>query len=190
MVSRAEKYLTHLGRLSGGAEPAVLHVESTKPDLNGVTVITYRNLPRDLTTALTYGLSLAAHPDWRHGRPELCLSVRSDNDVWPWALGRMAEGLRGECAFNDADVIDFGEPISPDSPMSAFVVYAPGVIDPADARIDVGVDASTSGRPDVIHLVGVYPIHETERRFIVAAGLEAFWKLDWDPYDVTRPPAV
>lgn len=34
----------------------------------------YENLPAGLNTALTYGLSLADHPDWRYGRPKLCIS--------------------------------------------------------------------------------------------------------------------
>ena len=36
----------------------------------------------------------------------------------------------------------------------------------------------------------VYPTHASERAFIAQYGLEAFWKLDWDPYDVARPPVV
>lgn len=43
---------------------------------------------------------------------------------------------------------------------------------------------------DIIHLAGFYPIHEVARQYITDHGLKAFWDLDWDPYDVTRPPAV
>ncbi|WP_199922706.1 helix-turn-helix domain-containing protein [Streptomyces sp. NRRL S-87] len=73
MASRVEKYLAHLDRLSGGREPRFFPVESTKQGLRGVTEIVYDNLPDGLLTALTYGLSLAEHPDWQHGSPELCL---------------------------------------------------------------------------------------------------------------------
>jgi hypothetical protein len=69
MTSRVENYLAHLDRLSGGMEPRFLPVESTHEGLKGVTVIAYENLPAGLNTALTYGLSLADHPDWRYGRP-------------------------------------------------------------------------------------------------------------------------
>lgn len=155
MASRAENYLAHLDRLSGGIEPRFLPVASTHDGWKGVTVITYKRLPDDLTTSLTYGLSLADHPDWRLGRPELCLSVRSDDDSWAWAVGQLAEGLRGTCPFSYGNTVDLGEPVSPDSAMTAFLVFAPAVLDRADCRIDVG-PGDHEGR-DVIHLVGVYP---------------------------------
>jgi hypothetical protein len=41
-----------------------------------------------------------------------------------------------------------------------------------------------------INIQGLYPIHEEERQWIWANGLEAFWRLDWDPYDVARPSAT
>jgi hypothetical protein len=50
-------------------------------------------------------------------------------------------------------------------------------------NIDVGDD-----RP--INIAGMYPIHGTERQFIRTRGVEAFWKLDCDLYDVRRPPAA
>ncbi|MFJ3339373.1 hypothetical protein [Streptomyces sp. NPDC086766] len=44
-------------------EPRFFPVESTKQGLRGVTEIVYDNLPDGLLTTLTYGLSLAEHPD-------------------------------------------------------------------------------------------------------------------------------
>ncbi|WP_426762769.1 hypothetical protein ACP3TD_10260 [Pseudarthrobacter sp. 1G09] len=68
--------------------------------------------------------------------------------------------------------------------MTAFVIFAPAVLDRADfADINVG-----ETRP--INICGLYPIHEAERLFIHDHGLEAFWQLGWDPYDVGRPPVV
>src|SRR5206468_3446633 len=132
VASRVENYLAHLYRLSSGVEPRFLPIASTHEGIKDVTVMAYRNLPDDLATALTYGLSLAHHPDWRHGRPELCLSVRSDDERWAWALGHLAERLRGSCPFSYGNTINFGERISPDSPLTAFVVYAPAVVDRDD----------------------------------------------------------
>jgi hypothetical protein len=94
-------------------EPRFLPIDSTHDGLKGVTVIAYDNLPDGLSTALTYGLSLADHPDWKHGRPELCISVRSSDDGWAWALGHLAERLRGSCPFSCGNTIGFGEPVSP-----------------------------------------------------------------------------
>ncbi|MEV1290082.1 suppressor of fused domain protein [Micromonospora sp. NPDC049679] len=188
MASRVENYLAHLDRLSGGVEPRFLPVTSTKEGLKGVTIIAYRDLPADLATALTYGLSLAAHPHWKFGSPELCLSVRSEDDRWAWAVGHLAESLRGSCPFSYGNTIDFGERISPESEMTAFVVFAPAVLDSADCRIDVSVPGHEGH--DIIHLAGMYPIHQAERQYIGEHGLESFWKLDWDPYDVSRSPAI
>jgi hypothetical protein len=188
VASRVEKYLAHLDRLSGGVEPRFLPVASTHEGLKGVTVLAYRNLPDGLATALTYGVSLAHHPDWRNGSPELCLSVRSDDDRWPWAMGHIAEQLRGSCPFSYGNTIDFGERICPDSPLTAFVVFAPAVVDRDDCRIDVSIPGHEGH--DVIHLTGMYPIHEVERQYIAAHDLKSFWDLDWDPYDVARVPAV
>ncbi|MFI5751363.1 hypothetical protein ACIBBE_36885 [Streptomyces sp. NPDC051644] len=56
-----------------------------------MTEIVYEDLPDGLLTALTYGLSLAEHPDWQHGSPELCLSVNSTNVIWAHAVGFLAE---------------------------------------------------------------------------------------------------
>ena len=189
MQSRVEKFLGHLDRLSGGVEPLFFPVESTKPGLRGVTTIAYRNLPDDLLTALTYGLSLAEHEQWRHGSPELCMSVRSEDLIWAHALGFLAETYRGDCPFAYGNTINFGEKIAAESEMTAFVVFAPAVLDREDY---VGIDVGVPGHEghDVVNIQGVYPIHEVERQFIIEAGLEAFWKLGWDPYDVRRSPAV
>ncbi|MEU4717925.1 suppressor of fused domain protein [Micromonospora purpureochromogenes] len=188
MASRVENYLAHLDRLSGGVEPRFLPVDSTKDDLKGVTVIVYRHLPDDLATALTYGVSLAEHPDWKLGSPELCISVRSDDDRWVWAAGHLAEGLRGSCPFSYGNTISFGERISTESDMTAFVVGPPSVIEAADRRVDVGGPGHEGH--DIIHLVGMYPIYEAERQYVRDHGIESFWNLDWDRHDVRRCPAV
>jgi hypothetical protein len=40
-------------------------------------------------------------------------------------------------------------------------------------------------------IVGCYPVHDSERRYVREHGLEAFWRgVEWDPFDVRRPPAV
>ncbi|WP_329112223.1 suppressor of fused domain protein [Streptomyces sp. NBC_01353] len=189
MASRIEKYLAHLDRLSGGREPRFFPVESTKQGLRGVTEIVYDDLPDGLLTTLTYGLSLAEHPDWQQGSPELCLSVNSTNVIWAHAVGFLAEQLRGTCPFSYGSTINFGERIVPESEMTAFCVFAPIVLDRDDyLGIDVGVPGHEGH--DVINVQGMYPIHEVERQFINEHGLEAFWKSDWEPTDVLRRPAI
>jgi hypothetical protein len=183
--SRAERYLAHLDRVSGRVEPRFTRVASTQPGLHGVTVMSYDGVPEPgMLTAITYGLSLAEHPEWRDGKAELAISVRSLDPAWGLVVGHLAETLRGECPFAYGDTINLGEPVEPGSALDAFVVFAPAVLGREDyLGIDVG-DALP------VNIQGVYPIHQSERAFIHDQGLEAFWTRDWDPYDVTRPPAV
>jgi hypothetical protein len=68
--------------------------------------------------------------------------------------------------------------------MTAFVVFLPAVLDRED------YDAIELGLDDIVNIVGIYPIHESERRFIVDHGLEEFWRLGWNPYDVSRAAMV
>lgn len=188
MASRVESFLDHLDRLSGGTEPRFLPVASTQENLKSITVMAYQGMPDGILTAVTYGLSLASHPDWRFGSPELCISVRSGDELWAWAIGHLAESLRGSCPFSYRNTIGFGERISPESDMTAFLVFAPAVIDQADSSIDVSIPGHE--RHDIINIVGMYPIHDVERQYVGEHGLRAFWDLDWDPYDTKRRPAV
>ena len=68
--------------------------------------------------------------------------------------------------------------------MSAFVVFAPAVLNREDY---IGIDV---GDTLPINICGLYPIHNAERHYIHEHGLEAFWKLDWNPYDISRPSTV
>lgn len=191
MATRAGRFAAHLQYVTGEATPEVYVAESTKPGLPQVTALCYRDLPEDgMVTAVTYGVSLATHPDWRNGGAELCLCVRSTDAGWPRALGAIGEQLRGVCPFAYGNTIDFGEPIAADTAMTAFFVFASSVVDREDA-IGIDVGEPDGGPPgDLITIQGVYPIHDSERRFIDERGLEAFWHAEWDTYDVTRPPAV
>ena len=57
--------------------------DSLDEGLPGVTTIVYENTPeKGVITSFTYGLSLGHHPDCRNGRPELALTVRSDDFAW------------------------------------------------------------------------------------------------------------
>ncbi|MBG0820056.1 suppressor of fused domain protein [Planomonospora sp. ID91781] len=182
MQTRVERYLAHLDRLSGGREPKFTPFRSTRPGMRDVTAIVYRDLPEPgFVTGLTYGLSLSGHPAWTRSTPELCISVRSADDAWAWAVAYLAERLRGgDCHFAYGDTFGFGERVSGESDMDAFVLSAPIGLDREDfLGIDVGDDLPVS-------ITGCYPIHSSERRFIQENGLKAFWDLDWDPCDVTR----
>ncbi|GII05358.1 suppressor of fused domain protein [Planobispora takensis] len=186
MPTRVERYLAHLDRLSGGRKPTFTPFPSTKPGLRGITAIVYRDHPEPgFITGLTYGLSLSGHPAWRRSTPELCITVRSADDAWAWAIAHLAERLRGgECHFGYGDIIGFGERVSEDSGMDSFALFAPAALEQDDF---LGVDV---GEELPVNITGCYPIHSSERRFIQDNGVKAFWELDWDPYDVTRAAVV
>jgi hypothetical protein len=179
--TRVERCLHRLDVRSGGVEPLFWPIESTWPGHEGMTAIVFRNLPQDgLLLGFTYGLSLAERDEWRLGRPELSMCVKSDDPVWVLAIAHLAEQMRHDCPFSYGDTINFGEPIMTGSSLDGFVVFAPIALDQADARVEVGDQVP-------VNIVGMYPTYASERRFIAGHGLEAFRNLDRDPYDVTRP---
>lgn len=96
----------------------------------------------------------------------------------------IGEAQRGDNPFHYGDTINFRERIAPGSDMTAFVVFAPAVLDHSGyAGINIGETLP-------VNICGLYPIHDAERRYIHDHGLEAFWKLNWDPYEVRRPSAA
>jgi len=185
LTNRADAFLDHLDGISGRREARLLPIPSTRDGVGGVTVIVYDHVPEPgMSTGITYGLSLVDHPLWQRTRPELCLTVATIDDMWMLAVGELAERLRGQYAFAYGSTVDIGQTITGESDMTGFAVFAPAVLRPADAvDIEVGPD-------DRVTIVGVYPIHESERRFIADHGPEEFWNLGWDPFDVTRGAMV
>lgn len=181
---RLRRYLEYLDAVFG-VEPEYYPFDSRLPGAPKVACMVYRDLPEPgCITGVTYGLSEVAHPEWKAGRPELTISVRSSELAWALAAGRLANDLRGECPFCYGDVINFGEPVAEDSQMSACFVFAPSILDPeAYLGIDVG------GRKE-LNIAGVYPIYDSEREALASLGLEAFWHHpSFDPYDLQRPAA-
>lgn len=184
---RADRFYDAIVKLAGGREPKINLLESTRPEVHlpRVTAFAFQDTPEPgLMTGFTYGLSLARHPLWIFGRPELAITVFSSDPGWAFAIAYAAERLRGDCPFEYGSTIRLGEPLTPETQMTAFAIFAPPFPPEKErCRIDVGDDLP-------IYLAGCYPIHETEGDFINRRGLEEFWKLDWDAYDVQRGPVV
>ncbi|HKW73726.1 MAG TPA: suppressor of fused domain protein [Candidatus Dormibacteraeota bacterium] len=187
MKSRAERYLDRIVELAGGREPRINPIETSRPEVHlpPVVALSFQDMPEPgLISGFTYGLSLARHPLWQFGRPELAITVFSKDVGWPISIALMADRLRGECPFEFGNTINVGETITDETHLAAFAIFAPPFPDnPDDCKIDVGDDVP-------VILTGCYPIHRTEMDFIERNGLEAFWKLDWDAYDVQRGPAI
>ena len=179
--SAAARYLAHLDNVFQ-QEPLFYKEESLIEGLPGVSTIVYTNIPeKGCVTAFTYGLSLVKHPDWKLGRPELCISVESANISWARIAGYLANQLRGDCPFSYGQTINFGNRISDDSEMDAFFIFAPSTLDRQDyLNIDVGAEYT-------INIAGLYPMYSDELEVYRQIGLEAFWyHPDFDNYSVTR----
>lgn len=180
-VSPAERYLEHLNRIFK-TEPEFLRNDSLIDGIPGVTTIIYRNaLEEGLITGCTYGLSLVAHPAWKFGRAELCITVESEEEAWPDVAGYVANQLRGKCPFSYGETINFGELISEDSDMDNFFVFAPAALEKTEyLNIDIGLDYT-------ITISGLYPIYSDELDVFSKIGLEKFWHHpDFDVYSVHR----
>jgi len=184
---RAGRYLDRIVQLAGGREPVIHPIDSTRPEVHlpRVAAFSFPDTPEQgLITGFTYGLSLARHPLWRFGTPELAVTVFSSDPGWPISIALMCDRLRGDCPFEFGNTINIGEPITDETLMSAFVIFAPAFPREKDEQeIDVGDDLP-------IILTGCYPIHTSEMDFITRNGLEKFWKLEWDALDVQRGPVV
>ena len=184
--SPAERYLEHLEGVFG-KEPEFFKGDSLTKGLPGVSTLIYRDIPeKGMVTGVTYGLSLGNHPNWKLGRPELIITVDAADTSWAHAAGYLANKLRGDCPFSYGNTINLGEKISDGSDMDAFFIFAPSALrnKPDYLDIDIGTDYK-------IHIAGLYPIYESETKFIEKFGLEKFWKHPaYDMFDVKRRPLV
>ncbi|MBL7792387.1 MAG: suppressor of fused domain protein [Saprospiraceae bacterium] len=176
-----ERYLEHLDHIFQ-EKPEFYKNESLIEGISGVTSIVYKDIPeKGYTTALTYGLSLVKHPEWKFGRPELCISVESASIDWGQIVGFIANKFRGDCPFSYGQTINFREQISDDSEMDAFFIFAPSILNKDDyLNIDIGTDYK-------INIAGLYPMYSDELEIYEKIGFEAFWHHpNFDNYSVRR----
>lgn len=181
-MTDAEAFLDAIESLFGLAD-SIERFDADDNQSPPIHVFVYRDLPDEgWTTAITYGLSAAEHPDWRYGKPELMLCIDSKLDDWPRALGAFAAMFRSENSFEYGSVLTTDVPVAADTEMSGFVVFEPPLPDAVEEQIDL---------PNkVVHLRGMYPIHAKEVPLIRELGLEEFWHHpDFEePLNPARPP--
>lgn len=184
-MTPVEKYLEHLDKIFD-REPEFYKNDSLIEGVNNVTAIVYRDFPTiGYVTAVTYGLSLVEHDDWKHGRAELCICVQSDHIDWGIVIGYIANHLRGKFPFTYGNTINFGEKIHEESEMDAFLIFTPTFLEKEEfLNIDIGLDYK-------INLSSLYPIYKSEIDIYNKIGLEEFLKHpNFDFYNVKREAIV
>lgn len=179
MATDAEEFLARIETLFG-KEETILRVETTHPGLPNVSVFVYRDFPEQgLLTVVTYGLSAAHHPLWKLARPELVLTIASQDAAWAEAVGWVAERFRGEHPFSWGSAVSSDGAWTSETSMSAFLVFAPAGLSREQARLELPTK--------VVQLTGVYPIYQRELALLAREGLERFWgRAEFDPLDPHR----
>jgi Suppressor of fused protein (SUFU) len=180
-TSSMKLYLDHLnGWADQEPESNLITTDGTEPP---VFTFTYRGqFGKNTISGFTYGLSLVSHPEWRFGRPELFISMDSDNLDWALVAGYVAAEWRGEERYSAGDLFDIGSPISADeSEMSALLLYLATDLDPEFTHIEL---------PDgVINIVQLYPIYEAELTLVQEKGATEFLSTeDVNFHDPRRAP--
>lgn len=176
-----ERYLLHLYKIFQ-REPEFYRNESLIEGVNNLTAIVYRDFPTiGYMTAVTYGLSLVDHPEWKFGRNELCICVESEEINWGIVIGNIANQMRGKFPFLYGNTIRFGQQISKDSEMDAFLVFAPTIFEKDECmNIDIGLEYT-------INWASLFPIYSSEIEIYNQIGIEKFWQHpNFDPYKVNR----
>jgi hypothetical protein len=181
-MNNAELFMQHLDRVTRRPEDGIRPVESSNPKLPRVAVFVYKDWPEaGLITGFTFGLSAANHPDWKFGKPELMITVESADEAWPFAVGCMAQALRGKCPFCYGNTINFHAKVSEESDVDAFLIFAPPFLKKDQMAVKL--------QDYTCNIAGMYPMFSSELPLYHELGLERFWHLpDWDPFNVHRKP--
>jgi hypothetical protein len=118
--------------------------------------------------------------EWTESRPELFISVASQDPAWGLAVGYTAFRARGEYGFCVGQPVGFGAQISDESEMSGFLPFFP---------ITLPREAAEFTLPDGtrISLIEMIPIYNGEVEMIRREGFGKFMDTNPDIYDVRRP---
>jgi hypothetical protein len=176
-----EQYIEHIEGICGKNGRFFRISEEHEPL---IAVISYDDVPENgSTTAFSYGLSSVSHSEWINSSPELVISVDSVDAAWPLALGELIRNGREKCTFGYGMVLNFGQPISDESPISSFLVYACTILNENDLSVKL--------RDRKVHLSQIYPVHQSEIPLIKSIGPDRFvFDLRINLFDVRRTPHV
>ena len=146
----------------------VFREKSVKKGLPFVYTLVFPKSEEHPLISLSYGVSFANHPD-QHNRIEIYLQIDSQDMAWAHVIGYLANHLRGDCPFNQGEIIRLGQKISAESELNAFVVV--------DADKNLLQDRIPDARKNSsVQLVELLPIYEHEVFTIQKIGLEEFIK--------------
>ena len=179
--SSVDQYLEHVAGIAGGDGKFFrCGGDSDLP----IIVAAYDAVPEPgCLTAFTFGLSSATHPEWINSRPELVISVNSTDYAWALAMGEMVNRGRSEHLFSYGSILNFGQPVSDESAMSAFLVFACDILEDEDITVSLN--------DRIVHISQIYPIYTEEISLIKKIGAEKFFSgLDIDFFDIRRPPVI
>ena len=145
-----------------------------------VRVIAFKDQPEvGWTFYFSFGLSSVNHPEWINSKPELIVAVESYDSSWGITMGEIIALSCQENLFQYGDLFYWDMPISQESKMDSYFLYANSWIDEKDAYIRL------SDR--YIHFSEMYPIYEEEKKIIHAIGPTKFFLLnEWDRFNVKR----
>ena len=177
MKETVEKYLDHLDKIFK-VEPSYFK-HSKENEFPPFYSFTYKDIPeKGMVTGFTSGLSFVEQQEGGNVRPELMISVDTEDDLWILAISDIGCQQRGKYRFHPGKTINFNSKISDESEMTSFLVWHQSVIREDHELICL---------PDWhIKLVQLFPIHDDERILIHKHGPEWFFELVDDPYDVKR----
>lgn len=166
MKSQFEQYIEHLDNMVG--QSARYYRVTDDEESHPIWVVIYADTPQqESLTAFTFGLSSSNFAEWVKGRPELVISVETNSIDWGLSIGYLVKQFRNSCPFSLGNVIRFGDKISKESEMSAFLIFFPTILEREQSRVHL------SDR--TINIVQAYPIHEGEIAIVEKLGAEQFF---------------
>lgn len=163
------------------SEGIVKEMPSKRPDLGPIYAFIFKDYPeKGMMSIVSYGLSEVSHPRWHFGRPELILSLDSQDESWADSLMHIVNEFRGEKSFSPGSVYELEQILSNDSLMRGFVIFTPSFISPDEGSIQL--------ESKLVYLTQAYPIYPGEADLIQNKSFQDFWSDERlvDVYDVGR----
>lgn len=177
-MSTEEEYINQLESRFGKVNE-IRKIASEDPTKPEIAVFYFYDLPEGLLTAITYGLSNADMKEWKHAKPELIVTLDTEDINWGLSAGYFASAFFNEKLFHYGSLFSLDGPISNESKMNGFFTFAPSFLNQDESTFEL--------KDRKIVLAGMYPLYPEETSLYRRIGLEAFWHLEgYDMYGTKR----